>query len=349
MILFSILAILYIVFVFIQLLKVANPKIGVQKHNNPHQHKPLGNISPAASQIIITQSTSFSINMLSGTVMDWALKNLVTLEPIDDTFSFKNNEIADILVLKKDNPAKIESLKNWEKELYQDLFKTKNSFQISDVFNFDNTSSTDVGTFTKQVSNYIKYSKLPHQIIKEELSHLTLTKKEMTGKNIIWLILPFVQVPLFLGLIVFLITTLGQYLSPSIFISMVLIFISTPLLCLMSLCITFTKILFAGLYLSTDGKAAQTYLLGLITYIKTAEKDRILFHAKDKSLSELTLLPYAVAFGVIEPLIDLDTEPRVVHKSEYTDIPISLRNKKRFVFTFMGIVFFFFILFIIFS
>ena len=57
--------------------------------------------------------------------------------------------------------------------------------------------------------------------------------------------------------------------------------------------------------------------MGLIKYIKTAEKERIIFHAKDKSLSEITLLPYAVTFGIIEPLIDFDTEPRIIDESEY--------------------------------
>jgi hypothetical protein len=348
-ILVSILAVLYIIFVLIKLRKIADPRLGKDKIKHyPRQHEPLGNISPAASQIIITQSPSFPINLLSGTVMDWALKDLVTLEPIDDTFSFKNNEIADILVLKKDNPAKMDSLKNWEKDLYQDLFKTKNSFQTSDLFNIDNTSSTDVANFTKQVGNYIKYSKLPDQIIKEELAHLTLTKKEMTGQNIIWLILPFVQIPLFLALII-LSAILGTPIFPLAVNAFALIVISTPLLCLISLCITFSKIFFAGLYLNTDGKAAQKYLLGLITYIKTAEKDRILFHAKDKSLSELTLLPYAVGFGIIEPLINFDTEPSVVDDFEYRVPSLSLKNKKRIVILMLGFMFTFFILFIILS
>lgn len=69
--------------------------------------------------------------------------------------------------------------------------------------------------------------------------------------------------------------------------------------------------------LNSDGLNVKQHLLGLIKYIRTAEKERIIFHTKDKSLSEITLLPYAVTFGIIQPIIDFDTEPRIIDKSEY--------------------------------
>lgn len=134
MFLYLFLAILYLVVEYIQLGRIINPKGRLQSiQYYPQQHQPLDNISPAASQIIISQNPILTRNMLYGIIMDWALKDLVTLKPIDANFGLKDGKIDEFIVFKKDNPDKIISLKNWEKDLYQDFFATENSFQISHI------------------------------------------------------------------------------------------------------------------------------------------------------------------------------------------------------------------------
>ena len=193
MFLYIFLIILYLVVEYIQLGKMINPKVRLQilKHY-PQQHQPLDNLSPAASQIIISQNPVLTRNMLYGIVMDWALKDLVTLKPIDANFGLKDDKIDDFIVFKKDNPDKILSLKNWEKDLYQDFFAFKNSFQVSHILFSKKIKIT--WTSSDEIK---KYWQIPQQILKEELANLIINKKYITKKNFIWLILPFFQIRLF--------------------------------------------------------------------------------------------------------------------------------------------------------
>lgn len=329
MFLYLFLAILYLVVEYIQLGRIINPKGRLQSiQYYPQQHQPLDNISPAASQIIISQNPILTRNMLYGIIMDWALKDLVTLKPIDANFGLKDGKIDEFIVFKKDNPDKIISLKNWEKDLYQDFFATENSFQISHIM------------FSKKITwksdETSKYWKIPQQILEEELAHLIINKKYITKKNFIWLILPFLQVRLFEILIGFIMPTHIISYNPTlptpnlvITLFMGLILISSYLFILSSIVIVILALINKNkvtrmspktsqlISLNSDGLNVKQHLLGLIKYIRTAEKERIIFHTKDKSLSEITLLPYAVTFGIIEPLIDFDTEPRIIDKSEY--------------------------------
>lgn len=326
MFLYLFLAILYLVVEYIQLGRIINPKGRLQSiQHYPQQHQPLDNISPAASQIIISQSPILTRNMLYGIIMDWALKDLVTIEPIDSgNFGLKDGKIDDFIVFKKDNPDKIISLKNWEKDLYQDFFVNKNSFQVS---NKETTWTSD------EIS---KYWGIPQQILEEELAHLIINKKYITKKNFIWLILPFLQVRLFEILIGFIMPTHIISYNPTlptpnlvITLFMGLILISSYLFILSSIVIVILALINKNkvtrmspktsqlISLNSDGLNVKQHLLGLIKYIRTAEKERIIFHTKDKSLSEITLLPYAVTFGIIQPIIDFDTEPRIIDESKY--------------------------------
>lgn len=328
------LLLIYVVFEYIQLVSIINPKVRLQVlQHYPQQHKPLDNLSPAASQIIISQNPILTSNIIYGTVMDWALKDLVSIEPIDANFGFKDGKIDDFIVIKKDNPDKIDSLKNWERYLYQDFFATTNSFQISYI--------VVPKKITWKSDEIKKYWNIPQIILKEELSNLIINKKYITKKNVIWLILPFLQVKLFELLMAFLMPDLVIAYNPTLptpdivlTTAMGLFFLSSYVFMLFSIVIIILALINKNkvtkmspensqlISLNSDGVATKKYLLGLIKYIKTAEKERIIFHAKDKSLSEITLLPYAVTFGIIEPLIDFDTEPRIIDKSEYkTSIP----------------------------
>lgn len=332
MFLYIFLIILYLVVEYIQLGKMINPKVRLQilKHY-PQQHQPLDNLSPAASQIIISQNPVLTRNMLYGIVMDWALKDLVTLKPIDANFGLKDDKIDDFIVFKKDNPDKILSLKNWEKDLYQDFFAFKNSFQVSHILFSKKIKIT--WTSSDEIK---KYWQIPQQILKEELANLIINKKYITKKNFIWLILPFFQIRLFEILIGIIMPTHIISYNPTlpttnlvITLFMGLTLISSYLFILSSIVIVILALINKNqvpirssetsqlLSLNSDGLNVKQHLLGLIKYIRTAEKERIIFHTKDKSLSEITLLPYAVTFGIIEPLIDFDTEPRIIDKSEY--------------------------------
>jgi hypothetical protein len=339
-----VLAIVYVFVEYIQLNRIANPKDRLQifKHY-PQQHKPLANLSPAASQIILSQNATLTPKIIYGIVMDWALKEVVTINPIDANFGIKDGEIDDFIVFKKDNPDKIKSLKSWEKDLYQELFTNKNSFQVTDlIMPNNNLSSSDKEILAKhwEISN--RYWKVPQKIIEEELTTMTLTKKQLTLKNIIWLIIPFLQVPLFLPLFFASIALNPNGLIMAL--SFILIFMSAPLFCLISIVTIFRVIInknTTGIYLNQDGLGVKKYLLGLIKYIDTAEKERLIFHAKDKSLSEIDLLPYAVTFGIIKPLIDFDTEPRIIDKSEYRN-PSVLNLKMIMIFIVCFIIWIFF-------
>lgn len=334
MILYLLPLILYVVVEYIQLIRILNPSNRLQVLNHyPTQYTPLDNLSPAASQIIISQNPILTRNMLYGIVMDWALKDLVTLEPIDANVGFKDRKIDDFIVIKKDNPDKISSLKNWERDLYQDLFSTTNSFQISYI------AFTD--KITLKSDEIQKYWNIPQIILTEELSNLIINKRYITKKNFIWLILPFLQVKLFEIFITFLVPNFVITYNPTLptpnlmmTIVMGLFLISSYIFMLLSIIIVILALINKNkvtkmspensqlISLNADGLNAKEYLLGLIKYIKTAEKERIIFHTKEKSLSEIKLLPYAVTFGIIEPLIDFDTEPHIIDKSEYkTSIP----------------------------
>ena len=330
MISYLLLLILYVVVEYIQLTGIISPRNRLQILNHyPPQYKPLDNLSPAASQIIISQNPILTRNMLYGIVMDWALKDLVTLEPIDSgNFGFKDGKIDDFIVIKKDNPDKISSLKNWERDLYQNLFATTNSFQVSYI-----VFPTKITWKSDEIR---KYWKIPPQIIKEELSKLIVNKPYITKKNFVWLILPFFQVRLFEILINFLapnfvITYNPTLPTPNLMITIVmgLFLISSYVFMLLSIIIVILALINKNkvtkinsetsqlISLNADGLNAKQHLLGLIKYIKTAEKERIIFHTEEKSLSEIELLPYAVTFGIIEPLLDFDTEPRIIDESKY--------------------------------
>lgn len=329
MILYLLLAILYVVVEYVQLNKIVAPKNRIKNLKYyPQQFEPIKDLSPAASQIILSQNAILTPNIIYGVMMDWALKGIVTIEPIDASFGFKDGKIDDFLILKKNNSDKMNSLRNWEKNLYQELFANKNSFQVSELITTNNvTDQEEVLAKHWEIQN--RSLEVPKQIIKEELYKLTLTKNQLTRKNIIWLILPFLQIPLFFGLLMFFTAIFPDQAGMIIPLSLLVVFMSAPFFCFISIMVISRIIVnknTTGIYCNKDGVEAKRYLLGLISYIYTAEKERIIFHAKDKSLSELTLLPYAVTFGIIKPLIDFDTEPRIIDKSEYENIGVINSN-----------------------
>jgi len=282
-------------------------------------------------------------------VMDWALNEVVNIEPIDASFGFKDGKIDDFLVLKKDNPDKNNSLKSWERDLYQELFANKNSFQVSHLITTNHLRDQEE-VLAKHWEIQNRSWKVPQQIIGEELSNITLTKKQLGIKNIIWLILPFLQIPLFFGLLGLFLSIFQNPNGLILALSFSLVFMSAPFFCLISI-ITIFRVLLnkntTGIYLNQDGIGAKKHLLGLIKYIDTAEKERIIFHAKEKSLSEITLLPYAVTFGIIEPLLDFDTEPRIIDKSEYRNPDIMNTNIIVTLVLFLPLILLFLIIFFI--
>jgi len=350
MFLYLLLSILYVVIEYIQLKKILAPKDRVKnlKHY-PQQFEPIKNISPAASQIILSQNAILTPNIIYGIVMNWALKKIVTIKPIDANFGIKDGAIDDFIVFKKDNPDKTNSLKSWERDLYQELFANKNSFQVSHLITTNHlTDPEEVLAKYGEIQN--RSWKVPQQIISEELSNITLTKKQLGIKNIIWLILPFLQIPLFFGLLVLFLSIFQNPNGLILALSFSLVFMSALFFCLISI-ITIFRVLLnkntTGIYLNQDGIRAKKHLLGLIKYIDTAEKERIIFHAKEKSLSEITLLPYAVTFGIIKPLLDFDTEPRIIDKSEYRNPDIMNTNVTIILVLFLPLIILFLIIFVI--
>jgi hypothetical protein len=347
MLLYLLLSILYVIIESIQLKKILNPRDRLQilKHY-PQQHQPLVNLSPAASQIILSQNAILTPTIIYGVVMDWALKEVVTIKPIDANFWIKDGVIDDFIVFKKYNPDKINSLRSWEKDLYQEFFANKSSFQVSDLIT-PNHLRDQKEVLSKHWEIQNRSWKVPQQIIDEELSNMTLTKKQLGIKNIIWIILPFLQIPLFFGLLGFLLSIFQNPNGLILALSFSLVFMSAPFFCLISI-ITIFRVLLnkntTGIYLNQDGLGAKKHLLGLIKYIDTAEKERIIFHAKEKSLSEITLLPYAVTFGIIKPLIDFDTEPRIIDKAKYRNPGIMNTNVKIILVVFLPVIILFLII-----
>lgn len=350
MFLYLLLSILYVVVESIQLKRILTPKDRVKnlKHY-PQQFEPIKNISPAASQIILSQNAILTPNIIYGIVMDWALKEVVNIEPIDASFGFTDGKIDDFLVIKKDNINKINSLKTWEKDLYQELFANKSSFQVSHLITTNHLRDQEE-ILAKHWEIQNRFWKVTQQIIGEELSNMTLTKKQLGIKNIIWIILPFLQIPLFFGLLVLFLSIFQNPNGLMLALSFGLIFMSAQFFCLISI-ITIFRVLLnkntTGIYLNQDGIRAKKHLLGLIKYIDTAEKERIIFHAKEKSLSEITLLPYAVTFGIIKPLLDFDTEPRIIDKAEYRNPGIMNPNVKIILVVFLPVIILFLIVFVI--